>query len=61
MLSIDPDARMAEVWHPDDERPEIVTDTLHWRVSPDAPDLLIPLEDIFPSPEEVANRDSKSR
>ena len=28
-------------------RPEIVTDILRWRVRPDAPELEIPLEDVF--------------
>jgi len=44
---VDADARLVEVWHPDDERPEIVTDTLRWRVTPDAPELTIDLPDVF--------------
>jgi Uma2 family endonuclease len=32
---VDPDARLVEVWHPEDARPEIVTDRLTWRVAPD--------------------------
>jgi Uma2 family endonuclease len=44
---VDPDARLVEVWHPDDERPEIVTDTLRWRVAPDTDDLVIELEELF--------------
>ena len=44
---IDPDARLVEVWHPGDERPEIVTDRLTWRVVPEAPELTIRLQDLF--------------
>jgi Uma2 family endonuclease len=29
---VDPDGRFVEVWHPDDQRPEIVADTLRWQV-----------------------------
>jgi len=46
---VDPDARLVEVWHPDDERPEIVTDVLRWRVAPDADELVIPLRELFES------------
>jgi hypothetical protein len=35
------------VWRPDDEAPEIVTDVLRWRVTPDAPTLEISLGDVF--------------
>jgi Uma2 family endonuclease len=44
---VDPDARLVEVWHPDDDRPEIVTDTLRWRVAPDAAGLVIDLPELF--------------
>ena len=44
---VDPDARLVEVWHPDDERPEIVTDVLRWRVAQDAPELELPLASLF--------------
>jgi Uma2 family endonuclease len=27
---VDPDAALVEVWHPSDERPEIVTEVLRW-------------------------------
>jgi len=30
---VDPDARVVEVWRPADERTEIVTETLTWRVA----------------------------
>ena len=44
---VDPDAQLAEVWHPQDERPEIVTDALRWRVTSDAPELSIGLPQLF--------------
>jgi Uma2 family endonuclease len=44
---VDPDARLVEVWHPEDDRPEIVTDVLRWRIRPDAPELEITLEHVF--------------
>ena len=44
---VDPDARLGEVWHPEDARPEIVTDTLRWRVTPEAPELVIDLGELF--------------
>lgn len=44
---VDPDARLVEVWRPDDERPEIVTESLRWRVTPEAPDLTIDLPALF--------------
>ena len=48
--AVDPDARMVEVWHPDDEQPEIVTDVLRWRVSAEAEELAIELAEIFKVP-----------
>lgn len=44
---VDVDARLVEVWLPGDERPEIVTDTLRWRVTPDAPELSIDLASLL--------------
>jgi Uma2 family endonuclease len=44
---VDPDARLVEVWHPEDERPEIVTDALRWRVAPDADEVVIELRELF--------------
>lgn len=44
---VDPDARLVEVWHPGDERPEIVTDVLRWRLTPDAGELAVPLREVF--------------
>ncbi len=47
---VDPDARMVEVWRPDDERPEIVTDVLRWKVGAEAEELAIELEKVFKVP-----------
>jgi len=47
---VDPDARVVEVWHPDDQRPEIVTDVLAWRVPGAAEELKIELETVFAGP-----------
>lgn len=47
---VDPDARVVEVWRPEDERPEIVTDVLTWRVTPEAPELAVELREIFELP-----------
>jgi Uma2 family endonuclease len=44
---VDPDARLVEVWHPGDERPEIVTDILRWHVAPDSEEVVIPLQELF--------------
>jgi len=44
---VDTDARIVEVWYPDDTRPEIVTGTLRWRVTSNAPELVIDLEELF--------------
>jgi Uma2 family endonuclease len=44
---VDADARLVDVWHPADDRPEIVTDALTWRVAPEAVDLVIHLDDLF--------------
>ena len=44
---VDPDARCVEVWHPADERPEIVTAVLRWRVTEGAPETEIPLDHVF--------------
>lgn len=46
-FAVDADARLVEVWHPRDDRPEIVTDRLTWRVSPQAPELVIELDELF--------------
>jgi Uma2 family endonuclease len=38
---------VAEVWHPGDVEPQVVADVLAWRVTPEAPELRIALEEIF--------------
>jgi len=47
---VDPDARLVEVWTPGDERPEIVTGVLRWRVAGEAHELAIGLADLFAGP-----------
>ncbi len=47
---VDPDARMVEAWHPEDERPEIVTDVLRWRVRAEGEELEIELGEFFAAP-----------
>ena len=47
---VDPAAELVEVWHPDDERPEIITDELRWALSADSPELRIGLTELFAPP-----------
>ena len=44
---VDDDARLVEVWHPDDERPAIVTEVLTWHLRDDAPEFRLPLAELF--------------
>jgi hypothetical protein len=44
---VDADARLVEVWHPGDDRPEIATDVLRWRAAPAAEELVIDLAEQF--------------
>jgi Uma2 family endonuclease len=44
---IDDDAKLVEVWHPENDRAEIVTETLIWRIRKDAPELRIDLADLL--------------
>ena len=44
---VDPDAALVEVWHPEDARPGIVTDTLRWRVTPEAEEFVMELGPLF--------------
>ena len=44
---VDSDARVVEVWHPADSRPEIVTDVLRWRVTAEAAELAIDFAELF--------------
>lgn len=44
---VDPDNKVVEVWHPDDEVAELATRELRWQAGPGAPVLTIDLRDIF--------------
>jgi len=44
---VDDEAKLVEVWRPGDDRPEIVTDVLTWRVRDPAPELRILLADLL--------------
>ena len=44
---VDPDAQLIEVWHPEDERPEIVSDVARWRLAPDLPEMHIDVPKLF--------------
>ena len=44
---VDDEAQLVEVWHPADERPAIVTDTLSWRLGEAETELRIPLAELF--------------
>jgi Uma2 family endonuclease len=44
---VDIEAELVEVWHPEDQRPQIVTDVLRWRASEAAPELTIGLGALF--------------
>ncbi len=58
---VDPDARMVEVLCPDDDRPEIVTDVLRWRVGAEADELEIDLAEIFlPPPGAEGRKDGRT-
>ncbi len=43
----DPDRAVVEVWHPGDELAEIVAQTLVWRITPEVPELLIAVPELF--------------
>ncbi|MFN2397967.1 MAG: Uma2 family endonuclease [Gemmatimonadaceae bacterium] len=44
---VDPDSRIVEVWHPEADRPQVVTDELRWRAHQKPPELLIDLGILF--------------
>ncbi len=44
---VDLDARLIERWKPDDQRPEILYDTMKWQASPGAPALTLDLAAMF--------------
>jgi Uma2 family endonuclease len=47
---VDADAELVEVWHPEDDRPAIVTDVLTWRWDDQSPELKISLAELFAAP-----------
>ena len=44
---VDTDARLVERWRPDDERPELLTETIEWRPDPARPPLVVDLAAYF--------------
>lgn len=44
---VDADARLVERWRPEDERPELLTETIEWRPDPARPPLVIDLAAYF--------------
>jgi Uma2 family endonuclease len=44
---VDHRAGLAEIWHPRDTRPTIVSDVLRWRVEPGAPEIQIELASLL--------------
>jgi Uma2 family endonuclease len=44
---VDPDAKVVEVWRPRQDRPEIVTEALRWRVVPEARELVVDVSSLF--------------
>lgn len=44
---VDDEAKLVEVWRPEDQRPEIVTDTLVWRFRDAPSELVIPLSELL--------------
>jgi len=44
---LDLDARVVERWHPGDERPEVLADSIEWRPATHADPLTIPLPPLF--------------
>jgi Uma2 family endonuclease len=45
--AVDIEAGLVEVWHPEDDRPRIVTDVLTWRVEPAGPELTITVDALL--------------
>lgn len=44
---VEPTAQLVEQWRPNDDRPEIISDTLRWRVDRDQPEATIELARLF--------------
>jgi Uma2 family endonuclease len=51
---VDDEARLVEVWGPDDDRPEIITEVLRWRFRGASDELRIPLEELLRRSSSVA-------
>lgn len=47
---VDEEARVVEVWRPEDPRPEIATERVRWPVESGAPEVTIELADLFREP-----------
>ncbi|MGH7645009.1 MAG: Uma2 family endonuclease [Gemmatimonadales bacterium] len=47
---VDIEGGLVEIWHPGDERPEIITEVLRWRAESGAPELAIDLAELFREP-----------
>jgi Uma2 family endonuclease len=44
---VDPDARVIERWRPQDERPEIASESMEWQPATDSPALILVLPELF--------------
>lgn len=44
---VDHDAGVVEVWHPEDTRPAVVSDSLNWRLEAEMPELIVNLDALF--------------
>ena len=44
---VDLEAGLVEQWRPDDSRPDIISDSLRWRVDRDAPGVSIDVVRLF--------------
>ena len=44
---VDPDARVIERWRPEDERPEVASESLSWQPVPGTSPLLLDLPALF--------------
>lgn len=47
---IDPDAESVEAWRPDDERPQLIRDALHWQPAGASAPFTLPLAALFAAP-----------
>lgn len=44
---VDAISQVVEVWHPADDRPTVLDDTVRWRVTPEAAELAVNLPELF--------------